>query len=111
MSRAAKHDAAIKDFDEAIRLRPGDASSYRARAQARMATGNHAAAIEDYDRLVALEPRNVMNYINRGGVHERGGAVALARDDYRKAIEQAPDGSALRSMARERLKRITGDGI
>src|SRR5438105_469923 len=40
---------AVADFNEAIRLRPNDASGYAGRARAQLALRNVAAAIDDYD--------------------------------------------------------------
>ena len=47
---------AVADFNQAIRLRPDDASAYAGRARAKLALRDVAAAIDDYDAALRLTP-------------------------------------------------------
>ena len=49
-------DAAIRDYDRAIALKPDFAEAYCNRAYARVMTHDLGAAIRDYDRAIALKP-------------------------------------------------------
>ena len=45
-----RHEDAITDFDEAIRLNPGDADAWANRGLAKISLGRHEDAIADYDK-------------------------------------------------------------
>jgi tetratricopeptide (TPR) repeat protein len=54
--RSAKGDleGALKDYDEAVRLAPGDALALNNRASARQAKGDAKGALEDYSEAIRL---------------------------------------------------------
>ena len=54
---AGANAQAVADFDQAIRLRPNDASGYAGRARARLALRDVAGAIDDYERGPAHDAR------------------------------------------------------
>ena len=51
-----RHEEAIADCIEAIRLDPDDAAAYFGRSEAKAELGRYDEAIEDFDRGVRLEP-------------------------------------------------------
>src|SRR5438874_3322273 len=84
-------DAAIADFDHAMKLNPKDDAPYYNRAQARRLKNDTAGAIADYTKAIALGSTNPAAYNNRGNARaenkDRDGAIA----DYTRAIELKPD--------------------
>ena len=51
-------EAAISDYDAAIRLNPEYAKAYNNRGVAKKALGHLEAAISDYDAAIRLDPNN-----------------------------------------------------
>jgi tetratricopeptide (TPR) repeat protein len=81
---------AVADFDQAIRLRPNDASGYAGRARARLALRNIAGAIDDYDEALRLTPETASLYIGRGHARFVKGDLAPAIADFTEAIRLNP---------------------
>ena len=102
-------DAAIADYneairlkpdfyDEAIRLKPDDAEAYYKRGNAKGALGQLDAAIADYDEAIRLKPDYAEAYSKRGivkGVLRQLDAAIADLDeaiaDFDKAIRLKPD--------------------
>ena len=94
----ARHDlgeceAAITDYDEAIRLQPDHASAYLSRGTAKYAQGQYEAAIADYNQTISLQPDYASAYYNRGLAKYAQGRwrhkAAIA--DFDEAIRLQPD--------------------
>ena len=77
-----QHDAALADYDEAIRLKP-DSAAYSNRGVAKVALGQLDAALADYDEAIRLKPDSAEVYSNRG---EAKAALKL-KDEARKDFE------------------------
>ena len=70
----------IQDYDEAIRLNPGNPVAYYNRAVAHTNIGKFDRAIQDYDEAIRLNPKYTTAF--------HGRAVAYAnKEQYRRAIE------------------------
>jgi tetratricopeptide (TPR) repeat protein len=78
--REGKYDEAIQQFDEAIRLNPEDASSYRNRAVAYNKKGDHAQAVASYTEALKIAPDDVPAHAGRG-------AALLATGNFKDAVE------------------------
>ena len=52
------YQAAISDYDEAIRLDPNDTRAYYNRGVAKSELGDSEAAISDYDEAIRLDPND-----------------------------------------------------
>ncbi|MBI2808104.1 MAG: tetratricopeptide repeat protein [Planctomycetes bacterium] len=74
-----ENDAAIKDFSEALRLRP-TAANYSNRAIAYHAKKEYDKALDDYSQALRLSPQFIGVYNNRG-------ILWAAKKDYLRAIE------------------------
>jgi len=88
----AKHDlgeyeAAITDYDEAIRLQSDHASAYHNRGLAKAYLSQYEA---DFDEAIKLQP-NANTYHNRGTAKHNLGEYAAAITDYDEAIRLQPD--------------------
>jgi tetratricopeptide (TPR) repeat protein len=82
---------AVADFNEAIRLRPNDASGHAGRARAQLALRNVAAAIDDYDAALRLTPASASLYVGRGHARFVKGDLAAAVADFTEAIRLNPN--------------------
>src|SRR5436190_777486 len=85
---------AVADFNEAIRLRPNDASGYAGRARTQLALRNVAAAIDDYDAALRLAPTTTATaslYVGRGHARFVKGDLAAAVADFTEAIRLNPN--------------------
>ena len=86
-----QHDAAIADFDAAIRVKPDYADAYFGRGAAKADLGRYDAAIADYDVAIRLKPNYADAYIGRGAAKGRSGQHFAAIADYDVAIQLKPD--------------------
>jgi tetratricopeptide (TPR) repeat protein len=84
-------DAALKDFNEAIRLRPDFAWAYISRGLAHKDKEDLDAALKDYNEAIRLKPDFAEAYYNRGLVHYRKRDLYAAHKDYTEAIRLKPD--------------------
>ena len=75
-----EYDSAIKDYDEAIRLKPDYAEAYNSRGNAKSAKGDYDGAIKDYDEAIRLKPDYTEAYNNRVSTKD-------AKGDYDSAIK------------------------
>jgi tetratricopeptide (TPR) repeat protein len=85
---------AVADFNQAIRLRPNDASGYAGRARAKLALRDVAAAIDDYDaalRLTPTTPATASLYVGRGHARFVKGDLTAAIADFTEAIRLNPN--------------------
>ncbi len=79
--RHDKHEleAAIRNYNEAIRLDPQNARTLSARGSAWLSKKEHGQAIADFDEAIRLDPKNTLAYIGRG-------KTSAARKQYTQAI-------------------------
>ena len=83
-------EAAIADYDAAIRLNPGYALAYFDRGNARHERGDLAGAVADHSRAIDLRPADPDAYNNRGWARQALGDWTGAAADYARALELAP---------------------
>jgi lipoprotein NlpI len=87
-AHAAKgdHDAAIADFDEALKLEPKNASAYNNRGNARNDKGESDAALDDFGAAIKQNARYASAYFNRANLLAAKGDTAAALKDYDTAL-------------------------
>ncbi len=86
------YDAALHDFDAALRIEPNLAEAHVDRGAALLGKEQHAAAVDEINKGLALNPTEPEKaYFNRAVAKERQGDVKGAYFDYRKALELKPD--------------------
>jgi len=83
-------DAAITDFERALRIKPKLAEAYSGRGAARIGKGDHEGALLDFERALAINNKLVEVYSNRGQVLLRQKDFARAIEDFNRAIELRP---------------------
>ena len=104
--RKGDYDAALNDFDEAVRLDPRHVEGYDYRASVWKNKGNFDRAIADLDMAIRLDPTYAAAYYRRGEIHQEKGDIAKARADYNSALA-VPNKNRIaqwaQDMAREKL--------
>ena len=81
-----RFDAAIADFDRALRGNPLSAMARNGRGMARHGLGTYAKAIAEFDAALRLFPNYREAYRNRGTARFYLGQFEAAIDDYDKAL-------------------------
>jgi tetratricopeptide (TPR) repeat protein len=79
--------AAMLDFDKAIRLNAKDYRAYFNRACACTRTGDISGAVRDFSEVIRLNPSNAQAYVNRGVARHWLGYHEAAIADLEKAAE------------------------
>ncbi len=83
----ANYIGAIREFTEAIKLRPTFADSYYNRGYAKMKIKDFVGAIDDFDETIAWSPMDKQAFHLRGDAHRELKHYAQAEADYTKAID------------------------
>jgi tetratricopeptide (TPR) repeat protein len=97
--RRANYDAAILDFDQALRLKPDMGEGYVNRGAAAIGMHRYPESLVDLNKGIALgvdEPAKA--YYNRAMAYEGLEDAKAAYFDYQKAVELSPDWSAPREQ-------------
>ena len=84
-------EAAILDYDVAIKLKPDYVEAYHNRGVAKFFRHQHLAAIADYDTAIKLKPTHADVYNSRGVAKAFFGQHADAIVDFDTAIKLNPD--------------------
>jgi len=89
--RLGQNDLALKDFDEAIRLKRGYDLAYNNRGNIYQVLGKREEAAADFTMAIKLKSDDMSTYYNRGRLFAELENWDRALDDYAKAIELKPD--------------------
>ncbi len=89
-----KYKEAIEQFDEAIRLDPGNYEAYRLRARAKREAGDVNGAIADFTKAIEIDPKAHQAYLGRGLALEKAGDRAGAMRDFDEGIALVPSYAA-----------------
>jgi tetratricopeptide (TPR) repeat protein len=87
-ARKQDHDRAIADYDETVRLSPGDAQAYYNRALVHYRQRDADRAIADYSEAIRLDPAYAAAFVNRGITH-------ITKKDYDRALKDLNEGLRL----------------
>jgi tetratricopeptide (TPR) repeat protein len=105
------HKGAIEDFDEAIKLGPGQAGHYSNRGDDKYDLGDYKGAIEDQTEEIKIDPNEALAYNNRGNAKGRLGDNKGAIEDFTAAIGIDPKFAAAyynRGLTRQLLGDYKG---
>jgi len=80
-------NAALRDYNQAIRLNPGYADAYQRRALLRLKRVEDHDALGDLSKLISLHVSDPMIYYDRGLLLEKTGDLDNAITDFTSAIE------------------------
>ena len=101
-------DSVIRDYNEAIRLKPDDDLTYFNRGQVYAEKGDLDSAIRDYTEAIRLNPDFHGPYNYRGNAYADKGDLDSAIRDYTEAIHLNPD-FALAYKNRGGARTVKGD--
>jgi tetratricopeptide (TPR) repeat protein len=91
---SSNYVAALRSFDEALRLRPQDASFeyYRMYCQGKLYAkeNHHAAAVEEYRKAIALLPENWEAHFELGGELDAATQLEAAAKEFGEAANLNP---------------------
>jgi len=82
---AGRYDQALQEFNEALKLKPNDASLYDYRGMAYRCKGQDEKAIQDFNKAMELDPKFARAYRNRGMVYFDKGDFDKSLADLKKA--------------------------
>ncbi|EAQ77583.1 tetratricopeptide repeat protein [Blastopirellula marina] len=83
-------EAALADFDAAVKLQPKLATAVHNRGVSLAAAGKSDEAIKDFDLAISLNPNYPNSWFNRGELHYQAGRMRQAISDYSRAIQLKP---------------------
>ena len=83
-----KHDLAIAQLDEAIRINPNHARFYNSRARIYASVGEYEIALPDFNAAIELDPTKGRYLINRGVLHHTIGNLQNSLDDFAAAVNR-----------------------
>lgn len=83
-------DVALTDYNELLRIRPGQASVFSARGNVWRAKKEYGIALGDYSAAIRLDPKNAVAYNNRGLAWRDQQDLDRAIDDFNAAVELDP---------------------
>jgi tetratricopeptide (TPR) repeat protein len=89
-AKSGNYSEAIKNFDEVIRLSPGDPEALNNRCWARAIVGDLDNALKDCNQALQLRPRYGDAFDSRGFVNLKIGRTTNAIDDYNAALSIDP---------------------
>ena len=88
----SRHEDAIADYDQAIRLQPDLAEAYNSRGHTKNELGRYESAIADFDQAILLQPEHAKAHTNRGIAKAALSRTAEARSDFEAALALAQEG-------------------
>ena len=107
-SSKGQHERAIEDYNEAIKLDPGNANAFTGRGIAHKNKGELDRAMEDYNQAIKLDPNHANAFSGRGNVLYLKRDYGRALEDYNQAIKLNPN-HANAHYARGLVLELKGD--
>lgn len=84
-SQNGRYDEALKDFNDALKLKPNDALLITYRGVVYYAKGQNDLAMKDFNRAIEIDPKAGKAYYQRGMIYENQQKYALAAPELKKA--------------------------
>lgn len=85
------YELALKDYDQALRLRPAYSSASNNRGNVFQSLRQYERAVQDYDQATRIAPNDPLPYNNRGNAYRRLGKTDKAIAELDQAIRLKPD--------------------
>ena len=84
-SQSGRYDQALKDFNDALKLKPNDAMLITYRGVVYYAKGQNDLAMKDFNRAIEIDPKTGKAYYQRGMIYENQEKYAQAVTELKKA--------------------------
>ena len=95
---AGRWDDGIRDYSEAIRLKPDYTEAYNNRGNSYLDKGDKDGAIADYNEAIRLKSDYAAAYWGRGNAHDKKGDRQGAVAEYSRYLELVPNASNVQWM-------------
>ena len=82
---------ALADFNDTVRLKPGEAAGYTCRGEVYMELGQIDKAIADLSEAIRIDPNSAESYAARAYAYAEKGELAKAEADAAKAVALTPN--------------------
>lgn len=103
-----RHEAALRDFDDALRLNPEQWKATHNRGVLLAQAGEFARAFDDINETIRLNPIFAKAYSNRAALFVEAGDLDSAARDYQEAVRLDPN-LAVAHKGRGRVCHLLGD--
>lgn len=90
LTKAGQLEAALKDFERAIQLRPTFAEAYNNRGSILSDLGRYEEAMHSFAKAIETDPNLASAYDNRGNVYTRTGKPEEGIRDYNHCLKLRP---------------------
>ncbi len=84
-SQAGRYDQALKDFNDALKLKPRDPALITYRGVVYYAKGQNDLAMKDFNQALEIDPKFGKAYYQRGMIYENQEKFAQAAAELKKA--------------------------
>ncbi|MCL4504036.1 MAG: tetratricopeptide repeat protein [Deltaproteobacteria bacterium] len=84
-SQNGRYDQALKDFNDALKLKPNDALLITYRGVVYYAKRQTGLAMKDFDRAIRIDPKSGKAYYQRGMIYENQEQYSQAVPELKKA--------------------------
>ena len=84
-SQNGRYDQALKDFNDALKLKPNDAMLITYRGVVYYAKGQTDLAMKDFNRAIEIDPKGGKAYYQRGMIYANQEKFAQAVPELKKA--------------------------
>ncbi len=84
-SQNGRYDQALKDFNDALKLKPNDALLITYRGVVYYAKGQNDLAMKDFNRAIELDPKLGKPYYQRGMIYDNQEKYGQAVEELKKA--------------------------
>lgn len=100
---------ALKDFTEALKIKPDYAIAFQNRAIVRNRMKQHKEALADYNLLMKINPDDVFYVSGRAATYEALKDYKSALADYDKLVDMDQSSRSFSLRKRAKVKRKLGD--
>lgn len=83
--QSGRYDQALKDFNDALKLKPNDAMLITYRGVVYYAKGQNDLAMKEFNRAIEIDPKTGKAYYQRGMIYENQEKYAQAATELKKA--------------------------
>ena len=84
-SQNGRYDQALKDFNQALKLKPKDPALFTYRGVVYYAKGQYDLAMKDFNQALEIDPKFGRAYYQRGMIYENQEKYAQAATELKKA--------------------------